>query len=106
VPDDLELSSVMEALVYRVAQEAVRNIVRHARASHVQLSLQRTADRTVFAVADDGVGFWPDDLPEATRLGHVGLRGVSDLAAQAGAVLKLSASPGRGTRLHLELPTG
>lgn len=84
------------ALVWRVAQEAVRNVLRHADAStlHVGVSGEGTAVRLV--VEDDGRGF---DMGEARDRTSFGLRGLSGLVEEAGGSLEVTAAPGHGTRV-------
>jgi signal transduction histidine kinase len=104
LPEGLELPPPVEALMYRVAQEGVRNVIRHAaaRAAHLDVTVE---DRCfVLHVRDDGTGFDPTILPDRSARGHVGLRGTSDLVAQAGGTLKIITRPGSGTCLRLELP--
>jgi len=82
------------ALVWRVAQEAVRNVLRHAGAStlHVVVTGQGPSGRLV--VTDDGRGFDPGEARDRTRFG---LRGLAGLVADAGGSLEVSSAPGRGT---------
>jgi signal transduction histidine kinase len=88
-------------LVFRVAQEGLRNVVRHAAASTVEIALGQDGGVLVLCVTDDGKGSAPD-RPVAS--GHLGLKALSGLAAQHGAVLVLDSAPGRGTALRLEVP--
>jgi two-component system NarL family sensor kinase len=97
---DVHVSEAVESLVFRTAQEAVRNVIRHASASHVSLSL--TDDPLVLTVADDGVGLAPDDNPR--RRGSVGLDLLAQLAEAQGGTLTVSGAPGDGTTLRLEVP--
>jgi two-component system sensor histidine kinase UhpB len=86
--------------VYRVAQEALSNVVRHARAHTTALVLQRLATGDVrLEVRDDGVGF----DPSAARSGF-GLLGATERAAALGGALSVSSRPGAGTVLTLNLP--
>ena len=99
-----DLPEAVEALLYRAAQEAVRNIVRHADASNVTVAVQREApDLLVLTVLDDGRGFDPDDR-SARRRGSVGLELLSTLVTAQGGALTVDAAPGRGTGLELRLP--
>jgi two-component system sensor histidine kinase UhpB len=91
------LSPDAELVVYRVAQEALTNAVRHASASAVELSLTRVGDRVVLEVRDDGVGY--RDTPGA------GVRGMQDRAALVGADLAVAGTAGRGTVVRLSVPT-
>jgi signal transduction histidine kinase len=93
-------------LLYRVAQEGLRNAVTHAGASRVDVRVDVPTNgdgsRAVLEVADDGVGISGETIPE--REGHIGLRGLAGLAATMGASLLIDTTPGRGTTLRLEVP--
>lgn len=102
VSDDLELSAERETLIFRVAQEALRNVVAHSQADHVEVSVERHDGVVRLEVDDDGQGFSPD-LTGGPR-GHFGLRMLSDLAEEAGGRLDIDSEPGRGTRLRAEVP--
>jgi two-component system, NarL family, sensor kinase len=88
------------ALVWRVAQEAVRNALRHARCTRLEVTVSRVADALVLHVIDDGVGFVPSAV--AGRNG-LGLRGLRDLIAEAGGRLEVLTRPGKGTTVLLEV---
>ncbi|MDX6215768.1 MAG: two-component system, NarL family, sensor kinase [Frankiales bacterium] len=98
--DDVHLPEAVESLVYRTAQEAVRNVVRHASASHVSLSL--TGSPLMLTVTDDGVGIETGDSPR--RRGSVGLELLTALAEAQGGTLTVTGAPGAGTTLRLEVP--
>jgi two-component system NarL family sensor kinase len=101
--DDLgQASDDAVALVWRVAREGVRNAVRHARSSSLAVSVHRSRSALELRVADDGVGFVPGAFRQADRFG---LRGLEDLAVEAGGSLSVSSGPGRGTVLTLQVPT-
>jgi signal transduction histidine kinase len=93
-----------ERLVYRVVHECVANIVKHARAGHVLVSLRRTGDAAVLEVEDDGAGFDAPAVQAAPEEGHLGLRVLADLARDGGADLAVATAPGRGTRWVLRMP--
>jgi PAS domain S-box-containing protein len=80
-------------VLYRVAQEAVHNIVKHARASHAFLSLQQVGDDLVLEVRDDGIGF---DVTTPYP-GHLGLVSMRERAAGLGGNLRIESQPGQGT---------
>lgn len=94
------VSEQSAALVWRVAQEAVRNALRHAAASTLRIEVLRTGDRVLLEVADDGRGFDPEEVREETRYG---LRGLQSLAHDSGGSLEVRSSPGTGTTVHLEV---
>jgi two-component system, NarL family, sensor histidine kinase UhpB len=93
------LSDEQELVVYRVAQEALTNVARHARANSVELSLGREAGEVTLRVRDDGHGLPPDALASAT-----GIRGMRERAMLIGAQLSISAGDGDGTELVLRVP--
>jgi two-component system, NarL family, sensor kinase len=93
-------------LLYRAAQEGLRNVVAHADASSVDVRVDVPAQPSdgfaVLEVADDGTGIDSDTLPAAE--GHIGLKGLAGLATTMGASLVIDTTPGRGTTLRLEVP--
>jgi signal transduction histidine kinase/YHS domain-containing protein len=92
-----------ELALFRIVQEAWSNIIRHARAQHVDVTLNYTADCLLATIADDGVGFTP--LPDdATPDGHWGVRGMCERAELAGGQLVMLSAPGRGTRIEVHIP--
>ena len=105
------LDETTEALVYRAAQEAVRNIVRHADASSVTLNVARAGmvspgrrqEELVLRVRDNGCGFQTSSSAARGR-GSVGLELLSALVTSHGGALSIDASPGRGTELVLRVP--
>lgn len=102
LPDDLRLPEHVQALLYRIAQEAIRNIVRHAQASNVSIRVEARHGRTVLFVQDDGIGFTPGGRGAP---GHIGMRTMADLALEAGALLQVTSAPGLGTTIEMELPS-
>src|SRR5262245_31942223 len=91
--------AVKEAL-YRIAQEALHNTVKHARARSVDLTLESGSGELVLHVSDDGRGFDPDgEFP-----GHLGLRSMHERAAAVGGALHIDSGPGQGTRLRAHVP--
>ena len=102
VVDTSDLPDEIVALVWRVAQEGVRNAQRHAHPPRLAVIVTRDPQRTVLEVVDDGVGFDSTVPPEP---GHLGLRALHDLVRDAGGELTVTSSPGRGTKVRLEVPT-
>jgi signal transduction histidine kinase len=97
-------SDADERLLFRCAQEALRNAVKHARAGRVDLALRSHDDRTVLEVRDDGRGFDPEAVGGRPGQGHFGLRMMGDLVRDAGGSLELSSAPGAGTTVRVTLP--
>lgn len=92
------------ALLYRAAQEAVRNIANHAGADRVELSLIARPGMWHLVVIDDGRGFDADDRATWRAAGHFGLRAIADLVDDAGGTVAVHSTPGSGTRVEVEVP--
>ena len=88
-----------ELVVYRVAQEALTNVARHADAATVELRLEQDEAQTVLTVTDDGRGLAPGSLPSAS-----GIRGMRERAMLIGAGLTIGAPPAGGTQVRLTVP--
>jgi two-component system NarL family sensor kinase len=101
VETDENLSLESTALIYRVVQESMRNVLHHAEATTVAVAVTRSEDRMVSTVRDDGKGFVATESNDGD---HLGLRFLSDLAADAGAALSVESNPGSGTTIRLEVP--
>ena len=91
------------ALVYRAAQESVRNVIKHARATSVTIHVSREQGRLTLDVIDDGCGFSGEDLTRRQSSGHVGLSLLKERDAEAGATIAIVSAPGRGTTVRLQL---
>lgn len=100
--DDTRLPSDIETVVYRVVQEALTNVTRHARAARVRVSVVVTDERLRAEIADDGAGFEP--TPEKRR--SLGLTGMVERATLAGGEVHITSAPGAGTTVRLDLPVG
>jgi signal transduction histidine kinase len=101
-PEELDLDPEGEALLFRVAQESVRNAVVHAGAHRLTVVVSQDADRTDLTVADDGRGFDPARVGAGG--GHFGLALLRDLAHERKAKLSIDSAPGAGTRVSIEVP--
>jgi signal transduction histidine kinase len=94
----------VELALYRIAQEGLSNVVRHAKANQANVSLQFTEQEVALTVKDDGVGFVvPESPAEMAPAGHFGLLGVQERAESIGARLEIESAPGQGTRLQVFL---
>ncbi len=103
-PDANRLPMTPTALIYRAAQEALRNVVSHSHAKNAWVTLSQTSTSAVLEVRDNGVGFDDTRLDAAVTKGHLGIRALSGLASDAGGTLKVSSMPAGGTCLRLEVP--
>jgi signal transduction histidine kinase len=88
--------------MYRLAQEALNNVVKHARAGQVDVVLERTTDCLSLIIEDDGIGFDPSDA-DAVRDG-LGLTGMRERAALVGADLQIESTSGGGTTVLVRVP--
>ena len=89
--------------VFRVAQEALTNVVRHARAERVEMRLDVGDGSLTLSVKDDGVGFVVESA-QARPAASIGLFGMAERVALVGGNLELDSTPGRGTRLRMSVP--
>jgi two-component system NarL family sensor kinase len=101
---ELELPGDTEALLYRVAQEALRNARTHGEATTVDVAVEAPDRSAVLRVVDNGRGFSPEEADEGRGSDHFGLRLMRDLADHAGGTLGVLSSPGHGTLVRLEVP--
>lgn len=99
-----DLAPEVEVLLFRVAQEGLNNVVQHAGASSVVVSVTPSADAVTLVVSDDGRGFSAADLARRNAEGHMGLRLLADLAADRGGKVEVDSQPGAGTLLRLQAP--
>ncbi|MET0734711.1 MAG: ATP-binding protein [Microbacterium sp.] len=102
-PELPELADADQRLIYRVAQECLRNTAAHASPGRAWVRLFPADGATVLEVADDGPGFDPSSLRDRPD-GHFGTRIVGDLATEAGARLEVATAPGAGTAWRLTVP--
>jgi two-component system, NarL family, sensor kinase len=99
-----ELDRPVAALLYRCAQEALRNVAAHSRATVVDVSVRCQGERVTMIIDDDGCGFDDSRLSERDASGHLGLRALGHLVSDAGGSLTASSAPGQGTRLVVAVP--
>jgi two-component system sensor histidine kinase UhpB len=94
-----------ETAAFRIVQEALTNVVKHAHANSCRVYLQRLMNTLLVTVEDDGVGFdlAPSDRAEAPP--GLGLIGIRERVSRLGGTLRLESAAGKGTRVTVELPT-
>lgn len=97
-PELKQLTPDVEQGIYRVAQEALENVVKHAGATQVEVSLRQDAEHTTLLVRDDGCGFHLENIHEN---GHYGLQGMQERAQMMGAALDVITAPAQGTTVRL-----
>jgi signal transduction histidine kinase len=101
---DERLTPDIEAGVYRIVQEALTNVAKHAQASTCRVFLQRLTHTVLVTVEDDGIGFRPEEVSSAGASRGIGLVGIRERVTQLRGDLRLESAPGKGTRLTVELP--
>jgi PAS domain S-box-containing protein len=105
LPESARLPEAVETALYRVVQEAMTNVFRHAGARRVSLVLQCSAGQAVAVVEDDGVGFDAESMmAPAGDLGRLGLLGMRERMALVGGTLTVESAPGRGTTVIARVP--
>jgi len=100
---DERLVPEIEASVYRIVQEALTNVAKHAKASSCRVYLQRLPHTLLVTVEDDGVGFDPLEVEPAGPNRGLGLIGIRERVSQLRGTVRLETAPGKGTRLTIEL---
>ena len=100
-----ELSTTVALSIYRLVQEALTNIAKHAAASRVAVTVTREEEQLRVEVADNGQGFVPDvDTERPRRRSGIGLVSMRERAELLGGTLEIDTSPGQGTRLTARIP--
>jgi signal transduction histidine kinase len=94
---DSELPADVHVTFYKISQEALNNIVKHAKASHIDIQLDLLPERASLVIKDDGSGF-DHNLVRST---HMGLKIMQERADTDGADLEIKSQPGQGTELRL-----
>ena len=93
-----------ETILFRVVQEALTNIQRHAQATQVTLNLTQDQSTVRLEMSDNGVGFDPKQSPRHEPGSGLGLPGMRERVALVNGRLEIDSTPGKGTRIVVELP--
>ncbi|MBI9049597.1 MAG: sensor histidine kinase [Anaerolineaceae bacterium] len=101
LPERIMLSPDLEQAVFRIAQEAVENIVHHANAKQINFSLVMQDQALDLIIEDDGIGFLTKQNKPA---GHYGLTGMQERAHLIGGSIEIDSQPGQGCEIHFNLP--
>jgi signal transduction histidine kinase len=101
-PVDLHLDGDRATAAFRIFQECLTNVIRHAQAKSVRVSLSQEDGRIILVVRDDGVGFCESD--RSNSLGSLGLLGMKERAQFCGGDVQISSSPGNGTTVTVRVP--
>jgi signal transduction histidine kinase len=98
--EDCRFSEDVETALFRLVQEALTNVSRHAKASQVHVVVQCTAQHAVLSIEDDGVGFDPEIVP----VGHFGLVGMRERVSLCRGTLEIESFPGLGSTILARIP--
>lgn len=98
---DILLGELQSTAVFRVVQESLTNVARHAEAGEVTISLHASETRLQISVKDDGIGF---DMGAVGKVQGFGLFGMRERMLAAGGTLRIESTPGKGTTVNIELP--
>ncbi len=101
---DLVLPHGVEVTLYRIAQEALTNVFRHAGAQNVMVDLVKENSGVTLQIQDDGCGFHPRPLPERKGERHMGLISMTERAEMVNGTLRVESMPGHGTTIHITIP--
>jgi signal transduction histidine kinase len=104
LPSNLRLREDRAALIFRVAQEILRNVAAHAQARNVKVELSKVDGSAILSIQDDGKGFSKKEVDRRRAEGHLGTAAIVELAENAGGTLTIDSEPGRGTLVVLTLP--
>ncbi len=104
-PDGQKLPEEVRLALFRIYQEALNNVIRHAEAGKVNVNFWFTDNEALLEIKDDGVGFKPPERwIELARKGHLGLVGCMERARDVGGQLNVISAEGKGTFLRVEIP--
>lgn len=99
-----QLDATCRTVLFRVAQEALTNVARHARATRVKVNIQKLPDRVCMRVEDDGKSFKVERALRANGGNHLGLLGMRERLEMVGGTLGLESAPGQGTTVEAQIP--
>jgi signal transduction histidine kinase len=103
-PQDPSLTTIRRETLYKVTQEALQNVIKHAHATHVTVQLTASTDTCTLVIGDNGGGFTAERPIPAQPGSQFGIRGMMERAAASGGTLTIAPRPEGGTLLTLTLP--
>jgi signal transduction histidine kinase len=101
-----QLDNNKRTILYRVAQEALTNVARHAQASRVEVSIQKLPDCVCMKIKDDGKSFQLERVLNVRRRKHLGLLGMRERLEMVGGHFGVESAPGKGTTIIAQIPPG
>ncbi len=94
----------LEITIYRIVQESLNNVSKHAKAKNVEISLKREISRITGFIRDDGKGFDINEIVEASGEKNIGLLSMKERISILGGTFKIQSGKGQGTRINIEIP--
>ena len=104
--DPIHLPAQQELSLFRMVQEAISNIIKHAKATQIKVDLIFSSDKFTLEIADNGQGFNTNDFPEHSEASAhgIGLRSMKNRAQLTGASFQIQSKPLSGTTVKIDLP--
>ena len=102
--DPVEFDKMKELVLFRILQEALNNVKKHARAKKVEIALQYAPSGLTMQIVDDGIGFDPDQFYDTDMESGSGLRNMNNRAQQIGASFQMDSEKGKGTQIKIQYP--
>jgi two-component system, NarL family, sensor histidine kinase DegS len=99
-----QLNSIQRTVLYRIAQEALTNVARHAHASRVDVSIHRLSRAVGVIIKDNGKSFEVERVLQAKKNKRLGLLGMRERVEMVGGRLRVESAPGKGTTIRAEIP--
>jgi len=105
VNSERRLPEEVELVLFRITQEALRNVWRHSQATRAEIAVEFDESKTKVTISDNGKGFnLPETIGDLARDGKLGLAGMQERARLLGGSLTVQSEPGRGSTITVELP--
>jgi len=92
-------------VLYRVAQEALSNVARHAKATGAAISIRKRKDSIIMEISDDGQGFDVEEIAQSHKRNRLGVLGMRERVEMVGGTFSVTSSPGKPTKVLVEMPT-
>jgi signal transduction histidine kinase/ligand-binding sensor domain-containing protein len=104
-PEAAGIPAGLDMTIFRVVQEAISNVLRHARATTIRVVLQHEPASLRLLIEDDGIGFDPEAVNQRVKRGeHLGLLGMTERVTNSGGTIRLDSRVGAGSRIEIQIP--
>lgn len=105
IPNDYLLSSVLEKTIFRIVQEALNNVYKHAGAKEAEVHIKQTSSNVCLLIRDDGCGFDLNEALNEKRTKNFGLQGIQERVHLLDGQIKIATAPGKGTSIYIAIPS-